>query len=110
MASAARSRAPIVGKSFGSAPTRHTTTPAHLKKTMPETEFLNADELGEVTGYKHIASQKEWLDKKGWAYVTNAAGRPVVSRWYARMRMAGITPTANGIQPAAWKPDFSALS
>jgi hypothetical protein len=77
---------------------------------MPETEFLNADELLEVTGYKHIASQKDWLDKNGWSYVTNAAGRPIVSRWYARVKMAGLTPTTTGVQATAWKPDFSALS
>ena len=49
---------------------------------MSETEFLTADELVEVTGYKHVASQREWLDKNGWAYVVNAAGRPIVGRWF----------------------------
>lgn len=43
---------------------------------MSETEFLTADELAEVTGYKHVASQREWLDKNGWPYVVNASGRP----------------------------------
>lgn len=77
---------------------------------MSETEFLTADELAEVTGYKHVASQKEWLDKNGWAYVVNASGRPIVGRWFARMRMAGVQPTAAsaGMQPA-WRPDFSSL-
>ena len=55
---------------------------------MSETEFLTADELVEVTGYKHVASQREWLDKNGWPYVVNAAGRPIVGRWFARMRLA----------------------
>ena len=40
---------------------------------MSETEFLTADELAEVTGYKHVASQREWLDKNGWAYLACAA-------------------------------------
>jgi hypothetical protein len=77
---------------------------------MNETEFLTADELAEVTGRKHVASQRNWLDKNGWAYVVNAAGRPIVGRWYARMRLAGVQPTAGatGTQPA-WQPDFSAL-
>ena len=44
---------------------------------MSETEFLTAEELAEVTGYKHVASQREWLDKNGWPYVVNASGRPV---------------------------------
>ena len=45
---------------------------------MTETEFLTTDELAEVTGYKHVASQREWLDKNAWSYVVNASGRPIV--------------------------------
>lgn len=77
---------------------------------MPDAEFLTADEVAEVTGYKHSASQKDWLDKRGWQYVVNAAGKPIVSRLYARMRMSGVTPTAAGIASPAWTPDFSVLS
>lgn len=76
---------------------------------MTNAEFLTTDEVAEFTGYKHISSQKEWLDKNGWAYVVNAAGRPIVSRIYARMRMAGVTPTAAGITAPAWTPDFSVM-
>ena len=75
---------------------------------MSDNEFLNADELSEVTGYKHVASQKDWLDKQGWHYVRNASGRPIVGRYYARMRMSGITPTKSGVE-AAWQPNFAAL-
>ena len=71
-------------------------------------EFLTTDELAEVTGYKHVASQREWLDKNAWSYVVNASGRPIVGRWFARMRLAGVQPTATGLQ-SAWRPDFSAL-
>ncbi len=76
---------------------------------MSEPIFLTAEELVEVTGYKHAASQREWLDKNGWHYVLNAAGKPIVGRKYAEMRMSGITPTISGAQPA-WRPDFSTLS
>lgn len=73
-------------------------------------EFLNADELAEVTGRKHIASQREWLDKNGWTYVVNAAGKPIVGRWYARMQLAGVKPSASGAgAQSSWQPDFSAL-
>lgn len=75
---------------------------------MSEAEFLTADELAEVTGYKHTRSQRDWLDRNGWNYVLNAAGRPIVGRYYARLKMSGITPTISGAEPA-WKPDFSAL-
>ncbi len=78
---------------------------------MPDTEVLTADELAEITtGYKHPGSQKEWLDANGWQYVLNAARRPIVGRWFARMRLAGVQPTANGGTAPAWKPDFSALA
>lgn len=74
----------------------------------PGAEMLTTDELAAVTGYKHAASQRAWLEKNHWAYVTNSSGRPVVGRWYARMRLAGIKPTQSGMEPA-WAPDFSAF-
>ncbi len=75
----------------------------------PQTaEVLSASELADVTGYKHAASQRAWLEKNHWAFVTNSSGRPVVGRWYARMRLAGIKPTQSGMEPA-WAPDFSAF-
>lgn len=43
---------------------------------MPDSEFLTAEELAEITGYKHPGSQREWLDANGWQYVLNAARRP----------------------------------
>lgn len=75
---------------------------------MMESEFLQTEELLEITGYKHPSSQKDWLDKNGWRYVVNGSGRPIVNRWYARMRMSGITPTMTGMDPA-WKPNFASL-
>ena len=37
-------------------------------------------------------------------------GRPIVGRWAARMRLAGVQPTATGtsMQPAG-RPNFAAL-
>lgn len=77
---------------------------------MTDTEFLSSDELAEITGRKNRAAQRVWLDENGWTYAMNAAGRPIVGRWYARMRLAGVTPTASGALQHAWKPDFSALT
>ncbi len=31
---------------------------------MSETEFLTAEELVEITGYKNFAGQRKWLDKE----------------------------------------------
>ena len=77
---------------------------------MTDSEFLTPEELAEVTGYKHPGSQREWLDANGWPYVLNAARRPIVGRYFARMRLAGVQPTANSGTAPAWKPDFSALA
>ena len=40
--------------------------------------------------------------------VVNAAGRPIVGRWFARLRLAGVQPTAAGAQPVG-RPNFAAL-
>lgn len=78
---------------------------------MLDTEFLTQEELAEITGYKTANGQRDWLDRNGWKYVLTGAHRPVVGRWFARMRLAGVQPTANGsLQPAPWKPDFSVLN
>ena len=77
---------------------------------MPESEFLTAEELAEITGYKHPGSQKEWLDANGWKYVMNAARRPIVGRWFARMRLAAAwrkrQPKERGHLSPAWTTTY----
>lgn len=76
-----------------------------------DSEFLTREEVAEVTGYKQVTSQREWLDKNGWSYVLNGACRPIVGRWYARMRLAGVQPTAAGVvMQSAARPNFAALN
>lgn len=76
---------------------------------MIETEFLTPEELNEITGYCRQTEQREWLDRNGWPYALNASGRPVVGRWFARMRLAGIQPTESGAIATAGLPNFAAL-
>lgn len=76
-----------------------------------EDELLSADELVRITGYRRARAQRDWLTNKGWIFETNGAGEPIVGRWYARLKLAGVKPTADHrvtLQPA-WTPDFSAL-
>lgn len=73
----------------------------------PDSEFLTQREIAEITGCGRAASQRRWLDANGWPYVVNAAGRPIVGRILARMKLAGIQPTAAGFQEA--QPNFAAL-
>lgn len=70
------------------------------------TEFLTKDEIEELTGRKLLSLQIAWLEKKGWIFETNAAGRPIISREYTRAKLGGH-PVA---QPAPGKqPNFAAL-
>ncbi len=75
---------------------------------MIDTEILTPDELADIVGRKHVATQRAWLDKNGWPYVVNAAGHPIVGRWAARLLLAGVRPTAPGAQ-ATGRPNFAAL-
>jgi hypothetical protein len=50
---------------------------------------LTPDQVIELTGYKRSGDQMRWLRDHGWAFVLNAAGRPVISRAYAERRLAG---------------------
>ncbi|WCF27442.1 DUF4224 domain-containing protein [Xylella fastidiosa] len=75
-----------------------------------ESEFLTANEVCELTGYKICAGQRKWLDSEGWCYVTNASGRPIVGCWYARLCVAGesLHMAGAGIRPVKL-PNFAAL-
>lgn len=81
--------------------------------TVAESEFLNPTELAELTGYKHIAAQRDWLKKNGWTYVENAYGRPIVGRYFARTQLSGTKTTmavsSSISRTKTWMPDFSQL-
>lgn len=73
---------------------------------MSEAELLTSEELEMLTGRKTSAGQRRWLECEGWVFVRNASGRPIVGRWYARLKLAGVKP-----EPvAANEPDFSAIT
>ncbi|WP_288357062.1 DUF4224 domain-containing protein [uncultured Pseudomonas sp.] len=78
---------------------------------MPEvSEFLDGQELATMIGRKSKAAQCAWLDKHGWRYERNAAGRPVVGRVYARLKLAGVKPNATNAASDAWALDLSKVS
>lgn len=72
-----------------------------------QSETLAPDELADITGSRTARGQLEWLDANGWQHHKNRAGAPIVGRWYARMKLAGITPQAANAQ--AWSPDFTGI-
>lgn len=75
---------------------------------MPElSEFLDGEELATMIGRKSKTAQRAWLDSRGWRYEINAAGRPVVGRVYARLKLAGVKPNAANAASEAWALDLS---
>lgn len=72
------------------------------------TETLTPDEVVAITGCGRRGDQIAWLQNAGWTYVTNRAGEPIVGRLYARLRLAGITPSALA-STGGWAPDFSSI-
>jgi hypothetical protein len=69
---------------------------------------LNADELAALTGTPQTALQLEWLRANGWAHTLTRAGKPVVGRLYANLKLSGVE-VATIVQPSAWQPNFSAI-
>lgn len=73
-------------------------------------ETLSKDELSEITGCTRKADQLAWLKTAGWVHLTTRAGEPVVGRWYARMRLAGVEPAdTSSVIHAKSRPNFAAL-
>lgn len=70
------------------------------------TETLTPDEVATITGCSRKNDQIEWLSCNGWTFHKNRAGEPIVGRMYARLRLAGITPTAMA-SSGGWTPDFT---
>ena len=72
-----------------------------------QSETLSNDELADITGCVRYAGQFDWLNDNDWKHFKNRAGAPIVGRWYARMKLAGITPQAANAE--AWAPDFATI-
>lgn len=70
-----------------------------------ESEILSPDELAGLCGRTRKDDQRTWLNAQGWNYLTNAAGAPIVGRWYARLKMAGVDMKIAA--PISTAPDFS---
>lgn len=80
-----------------------------MHEDMPTSEVLNKDELKAITGYAPASKQREWLDSNRWNYVLNRANHPIVGRFYARMKLAGISP-GKAAPHEAWSLDLTKVS
>ena len=70
-------------------------------------ETLTHDELAEITGCVRYGGQIAWLYENGWKHHYSRSGAPIVGRWYARLKLAGITPRADNAE--AWAPNFATI-
>jgi len=70
-----------------------------------ESETLTTDEVIQITGCQRRTDQVEWLTCNGWAFHKNKIGDPIVGRFFARLKMAGIR--LDSVAPSAGMPDFS---
>ncbi|MPQ68295.1 MULTISPECIES: DUF4224 domain-containing protein [unclassified Pseudomonas] len=75
-----------------------------------QSETLADEELAAITGYQLPAKQIAWLSNNGWQYVLTGARRPVVGRVYARLKLAGIKPSATNAVAETWTLDLSRVS
>ncbi|MDF3163428.1 DUF4224 domain-containing protein [Pseudomonas proteolytica] len=72
-----------------------------------QSETLAEEELAAITGYMIPSRQIDWLNKNGWKYVLTRSRRPVVGRVYARMKLAGVKPSAENVAAEAWSLNLS---
>lgn len=79
--------------------------PVHIPVLMAGTNMRVVIEAGPSIA----ALQREWLDKNGWAHHLNRAGKPIVGRLYARLRMAGLRPETF-VHHGGWTPDFQSIN
>jgi hypothetical protein len=70
-----------------------------------ETETLDAEEIERITGRCRREQQIEWFNNNGWRYSINAGGAPIVGRFYARFKLAGVDLFV--MSPSSVAPDFT---
>jgi len=79
-------------------------------KLLMPSEILSEDELTTITGYKTPSCQRQWLIRNAWEHVLTGAQRPVVGRVYARLKLAGVRPSAASAVTETWSLDLSRVS
>lgn len=75
-----------------------------------QSETLTEDELATITGYQIPSKQIVWLIDNQWEHVLTGARRPIVGRVYARMKLAGVTPSAGNPATETWALDLANVS
>lgn len=72
-------------------------------------EILEPEEIAKITGCAIKSDQIDWFSKSGWVIHKNRAGKPIVGRLYARLKLAGINPASLATTTSGWTADFSGV-
>ncbi|WLH93074.1 DUF4224 domain-containing protein [Pseudomonas sp. FP453] len=75
-----------------------------------QSETLADEELATITGYQIPSKQIQWLTNNRWEFVLTGARRPIVGRVYARMKLAGVKPSAVNPVAESWSLDLANVS
>ncbi len=75
-----------------------------------QSETLADEELTTITGYQIPSKQIQWLTDNRWEFVLTGARRPVVGRVYARLKLAGVKPSAVNAVTETWSLDLANVS
>lgn len=72
-----------------------------------QSETLTDEELATITGCSRKADQLKWFKDNRWVVTINRANHPIVGRLYARLRLAGISPSSLAPAAGGWELDTS---
>lgn len=73
-------------------------------------ELLLTDaELAKLTGATQWRLQLDWLQTNGWVFFCTRAGRPVVGRLYANLRLANVELRVL-LEPRAFSLNVAAIN
>lgn len=75
-----------------------------------QSETLTDEELVTITGYQIPSKQIQWLTTNRWEFVLTGANRPIVGRVYARLKLAGVKPSAVNAVAETWSLDLANVS
>lgn len=75
-----------------------------------QSETLAEEELTAITGYLLPYKQIQWLTDNRWKFVLTGTRRPIVGRVYARLKLAGVKPSASNAVAETWTLDLSNVS
>lgn len=75
-----------------------------------QSETLADEELATITGYQIPSKQIQWLNENHWEFVLTRARRPIVGRVYARLKLAGVKPSAVNAVTETWSLDLANVS